>query len=254
MSRTPLGIEIVLKVNTVLEDWIILSPILVAVLKDLTDISLKICPRSIVVSVHLGLDSAQVHGPLDDIEIIGDVVDSGINGVLEGADKASPKARTLEHALDEVTAEFHLLLRCERNHLASDLTGSAAVVAGTAVWLGFASGLLGWRRLYLDWFITKWESCCRSGDFGFATALGCGSWLLNVNLGGAELKVVLLCLRSVGRCSGEITHNNDELAEDLLRQGLGKRVANLRRGTHFSSQQRSSWCCEYTYCAQLPNR
>lgn len=169
MSRTPLCIEVILKINTVLEDRIILCPILIAVLEDLTNISLELCRRSILMSVHLALDGAEVHGSLDDIEIIGDVVDGGINGVLEGSDEASPEAGALEHAHDEVAAELHLLLWAERVDFGCDLRGNAAVVAGTAIGLRFAGSLLGGRWLDLDGFITNWGG--RSCDFGLAAAL-----------------------------------------------------------------------------------
>jgi hypothetical protein len=238
MSRTPLCIEVVLKVDTVLEDRIILGPILVAVLEYLTDISLKLRRRSILTSVHLALDGAQVHGPLDDVEVVGDIIDSGINGVLEGSDETSPEAGALEHSHDEIAAELHLLLWAKGMDFRRDLRGNAAVVAGTAVGLRFASSLLGGRWLDLDGFITKWHS--RNGDFGFAASLCQGSWLFNINLTGIEMKLVLLSLRSVGRCGWEITHDDDEFAEDLLWEGLCERVANLRGGAHCQCQQRSS--------------
>ena len=169
MSRAPLGVEVVLEVNTVLEDRIILSPILVAVLEYLTNISFELRRRSILVSVHLSLDGAKVHGTLDDIEVVGDVIDGGINGVLEGSDEASPEAGALEHTLDEIAAELHLLLRAEGNGFGSDLSGNAAVVTSTAVGFRFASGLLD-RWLDLNWFIAERNSSGRSGDFGLTAA------------------------------------------------------------------------------------
>jgi hypothetical protein len=253
MSRAPLGVEVVLEVNTVLEDRIILSPILVAVLEYLTNISFELRRRSILVSVHLSLDGAKVHGTLDDIEVVGDVIDGGINGVLEGSDEASPEAGALEHTLDEIAAELHLLLRAEGNGFGSDLSGDAAVVTGTAVGFRFASGLLD-RWLDLNWFIAERNSSGRSGDFGLTAALCCGTWLLNVNLGGIELELMLLSLGCVGRCGWEITHDNNEFTQNLLRKGLGKRVADLRRGAHFPGQQGSSLWSEYTHCAQQPNQ
>jgi len=253
MSRAPLGVEVVFEVNTVFENRIILCPILVAVLKYLTNISLELRRRSILVSVHPSLDGAKVHGTLDDIEVVGDIIDGGINGVLERSDEASPEAGTLEHTLDEIAAELHLLLRTEGNGFGSDLSGNAAVATSTAAGFRFASGLLG-RWLDLNRFITERNGSGGGGDFRLTAALCCGTWLLNVNLGGIELEVMLLSLGGVGRCGWEITHDNNEFTQNLLRKGLGKRVPDLRRGAHFSGQQGSSLWSEYTYCAQQPNR
>lgn len=135
VSRSPDRVEVVLKVHTVLEDSIILGPVLIAVLEDLTDISLELRGGGVLVSAHLALDGAQVHRSLDDIEIVGDVVDGRINGVLEGSDEASPEARAFEHAHDEVAAELHLLLWGERDHFSCGWTRSAAIVADTTVGL-----------------------------------------------------------------------------------------------------------------------
>jgi hypothetical protein len=232
VSRTPLSVEVVLEVDTVLEDRVILSPIFVAVLEDLTDISLELRARSILVSVHLGLNGAKVHGTLDNIEVVGDVVDGGVNGVLEGSDEASPEAGALEHAGDEITAVLHLLLSGEGNGLSCDLSGDTAVVAGTAIWFRLTSSLLDGRRLDLNRLISERGS--RSCDFGLAAALCGGTWLLNVNLSGVEMKLMLLTLRCVGRCGREITHDNDKLTEDFLGERLCKGIANLRGSAHFS--------------------
>jgi hypothetical protein len=221
VSRTPLSVEVVLEVDTVLEDRVILSPIFVAVLEDLTDISLELRARSILVSVHLGLNGAKVHGTLDNIEVVGDVVDGGVNGVLEGSDEASPEAGALEHAGDEITAVLHLLLSGEGNGLSCDL-----------IWFRLTSSLLDGRRLDLNRLISERGS--RSCDFGLAAALCGGTWLLNVNLSGVEMKLMLLTLRCVGRCGREITHDNDKLTEDFLGERLCKGIANLRGSAHFS--------------------
>jgi len=111
VSRTPLSVEVVLELKTALEDLVILGPILVAVLENLTNVSLKLRRRSILVASHLALDGAEVHGTLDDIEVVGNVVTGGINRVLERANETSPEARAFEHTDDEVTTELHLLLR-----------------------------------------------------------------------------------------------------------------------------------------------
>jgi len=52
----------------------------------------------------------------------------------------------------------------------------------------------------------------------------------------------------------KITHNDDELTEDLLREGLCESIADLGGGAHFSCQQGPSLRSGYTYCAQQPNQ
>jgi len=114
MSRVPLLIEVVLEVLALGVDWIALLPVLVAILEDLADIFLKLSRGGVLVSFHLALDGRQVHGSLDDFEIVGDVVGDRIHGVLECLDKSSPVARAENHTGDHPTAVFKVGLRRQR--------------------------------------------------------------------------------------------------------------------------------------------
>lgn len=73
-----------------LPDSIVLSPVLVAVLEDQSDVALEFCGGGVLGAVHLGLDGLEVHGLLDDGKVVGDVVADRVNGGFERADEAGP--------------------------------------------------------------------------------------------------------------------------------------------------------------------
>ena len=108
MSRVPLLVEVVLEVLALGVDWIALLPVLVTVLEDLADVFLEFSGRGVLVSLHLALDGRQVHGSLDDFEIVGYVVGDRINWVLECLDKSSPVARAKNHTRDHTATVFEV--------------------------------------------------------------------------------------------------------------------------------------------------
>jgi hypothetical protein len=99
MSFIPLRIEIVLKLLAGFPDRCLRGPVLVAILEDKTNISLKFL-RTVVVAVDdLGFDGREIHRTLDDIEIVGDIVHGRVDGMLERADETGPEARARRSSL-----------------------------------------------------------------------------------------------------------------------------------------------------------
>jgi hypothetical protein len=203
MSLSPLRIEVMLEILTHLPDRIILRPVLVAILKDESDIRLELARCRIGAITHLGPDGVEIHGVLDDVEVVGHVVRDGVDGVLEWADETRPEAGAADHALDEAAAEIHVLFGSQDGRGRRDPT---AVAAGGIGFMGY--------HLSDGWL-----------DFGILvranTKVGCGPSNTLVGISSLLWVSVELMLERL-RCRGcawpgwEITHDNDELAEDFL--------------------------------------
>jgi hypothetical protein len=230
MPSIPLLIEVILKVQTILERFVILSPILVAILTDEPNIRLEFGCSGIFTPVHLALDGTKIHRALDDIEVVRDIVRDGINGVAERSNETSPVARAGEHAADHAAAVVEIFLGSQWD----DVLGSSIWTGSTTVdfasgWLGFACLLDGW----LD-FIDVIGGVVET-NFGFTTALHDGSDYLEVDFRRVvvdEIDLRLWCLRGEGGNGGEITHDNYKLTEYLLRKRFSKSVANLWGSAH----------------------
>jgi len=178
MPSIPLLIKVILKVQTILERFIILSPILIAILTDEPNIRLKFGGSGIFTSVHLAFDSTKVHRSLDDIKIVRDIVRDGVNGVAERSNESSPVARAGEHAVDHAAAVIEVFLRGQRDDVfgSSIWTGSATIDLASG-WLGFTCFLDGW----LD-FIDVIGGVVET-NFGFTAALHDGPDYLEVDFG-----------------------------------------------------------------------
>jgi hypothetical protein len=230
MPSIPLLIKVILKVQTILERLIILSPILIAILTDEPNIRLEFSRSGIFTSVHLSFNSTKIHRTLDDIKVIRDIVRDGVNRVAEGSNKSSPVARAGEHATNHAATVVEIFLG-----------GQGDDVLGCGIWTGsatvdFASGWLGFSCLLDGWldFIDVIGGAVET-NFGFTAALHGGSDYLEVNFGRVivdEIDLRLWCLRGEGGNGGQIAHDNDKLTEYLLREGFSKRVANLWGSAH----------------------
>jgi hypothetical protein len=230
MPSIPLLIKVILKVQTILERLIILSPILVAILTDEPNIRLEFRGSGIFISIHLSFNSTKVHWALDDVKVVWDIVRDGINGVAEGSNESSPVARTGEHAADHAAAVVEIFLGSQWD----DVLGCSIWTRGTTV--DFASGWLGFTCFLDCWldFIHVIGGAVET-DFGFTAALHDGSDYLEVNFGKVimdEIDLRLWCLSGEGGNGGEIAHDNYKLTEYLLRKGFSERVANLWGSAH----------------------
>lgn len=227
MSIIPLLAEVFLESLAVLEYRILVGPILVAVLEDLTNVGEELGRGRVLVSFHTTSDSHQVHWTLDDCEVVWHTSGDGIDRVLEVSDESSPVARTGSHANDEITAVFKFLLGGQWNWLEG--TTRSAVICSAAIWFGLSGLLLGGLDFERIVGTRERTNVC------LAVALVGGTGRLEVVdlMGGRDGMRLVMSNRRTGR---KITQCDNELTENLLRKGLGELVADLGRGAHFSSQ------------------
>jgi len=202
VSLSPLRIKVILEILTHLPDRIILRPVLVAILKDESDIRLELPRCRIGAVTHLGPDGVEIHGVLDDVEVVGHVVRDGVDGVLEWADETRPEAGAADHALDEAAAEIHLLFGSQDGGGPGDPTAVAARGIGFMAYLSDA---------WLDFGVLD-RANIKVGCGPSNTLVGISSllWI------GVELMLERLRCRGCAWPGWEITHYNNELAEDLL--------------------------------------
>lgn len=67
-------------------------PVGLAVENDLVDIIVELVVAVVLIAVHLALDCHQVHGLLDLVKVIRDLICNRVDRLPEGANKTSPKA------------------------------------------------------------------------------------------------------------------------------------------------------------------
>jgi hypothetical protein len=221
MPFSPLSVEVVFELLTVLPDRVVLSPILITVLKDEPDICFELA-RSFVYSVnHLGPNGAEVHGALHDIEIVWHVISSWINGLLERANETSPEARSANHALYQAPAELQLLLGGHR----SGRYGGATTDATDAI--GLSSNLLdSWFNL--DSAVNDYIGL----DSGSPNALH-ASRLFCIDIDVLVVNLIFDWLRG-WHCHGrKVTHDYNQLTEYFLRKCPGEFHANGGSCTHY---------------------
>lgn len=104
MSSIPLIVEKRLEALTLLEHLVLALPVLVRVLEDLAHVALKGFRRGVLATLHLGLDSLEIHGSLDDVKVVRHVVSCWIDGFAEGLDVPRPVGGRGQHAVDEQAA------------------------------------------------------------------------------------------------------------------------------------------------------
>lgn len=67
-------------------------PVALAVSENLIHIGQKLFIAGILILVHLGLHGIEIHGLGDFVEVVRDIVDDRVNGLLEWADETCPES------------------------------------------------------------------------------------------------------------------------------------------------------------------
>lgn len=101
MAKSKLAVEEILEELTLLENRIVIGPILIAVLEDQANIGLKLTTGSVLVVCHLSVNGRQIHWALDDVEVVGAVVSDWIDWLAERFDIAGPVGWGGEHTANE---------------------------------------------------------------------------------------------------------------------------------------------------------